>query len=331
MDLQGLNQWLAERNLKGHWDHQPWSQTVRPHLWKGRDILEGLNRAGELITTEEVGRRTIQLKNPGLVAGMTNTIHLSVQLVKPGEIAAAHRHTAAAIRFVIKGTTNAYTIVEGERFPMREGDLITTPNWTWHDHFNGSDEPVMWLDGLDVRLVTHFGAMIQENFKRDQQPVEKPDDYSSKVFSHARPRWIKNSFAAPPYRYPWEETNASLEALKESAGDPFDGILLEYANPHTGGPTLPTFSCMIQLLRPHEKTQSHRHTSATVYHAFRGSGLTKVSANDLAWESSDIFVVPSWQWHSHENTTDEDAILFSITDRPATEALGLYREQTEGA
>ena len=94
---------------------------------------------------------------------------------------------------------------------------------------------------------------------------------------------------------------------------------------------MPTFSCMIQLLRPHEKTQSHRHTSATVYHAFRGIGLTKVSANDLAWESSDIFVVPSWQWHSHENTTDEDAILFSITDRPATEALGLYREQTEGA
>src|SRR5439155_5660069 len=79
MDLQGLNQWLAERNLKGHWDHQLWSQTVRPHLWKGRDILEGLNRAGELITTEEAGRRTIQLKNPGLAAGMTNTIHLSVQ------------------------------------------------------------------------------------------------------------------------------------------------------------------------------------------------------------------------------------------------------------
>jgi 1-hydroxy-2-naphthoate dioxygenase len=262
---------------------------------------------------------------------MTNTIHISVQLVKPGEIAAAHRHTAAAIRFVIKGTPNAYTIVEGERFPMQEGDLITTPNWTWHDHFNGSEEPVMWLDGLDVRLVTNFGAMMQENFKKDQQPIEKPDSYSAKVFAHARPKWIKNAFEAPPYRYPWEETYASLEALKASAGDLYDGILLEYANPHTGGPTLPTFSCMIQLLRPREKTQSHRHTSTTVYHAFRGHGVTKVSANELAWEPSDIFVVPSWQWHSHENRSDEDAILFSITDRPATEAFGLYREQAEEA
>jgi gentisate 1,2-dioxygenase len=137
MDLQELNRWLGERNLKGHWDHQPWAQTVTPHLWKGKDILEGLNRAGEVITTGEAGRRTIQMRNPGLPAGMSNTVHISVQLVKPGEIAAAHRHTAAAIRFVIKGTPNAYTIVEGERFPMREGDLITTPNWTWHDHFNG--------------------------------------------------------------------------------------------------------------------------------------------------------------------------------------------------
>jgi gentisate 1,2-dioxygenase len=157
MDLEGLSRWMKERNLKGHWEHQEWSQTVKPHLWKGKDVLEALNRAGELITTGEAGRRTIQMRNPGLAAGMTNTVHISVQLVKPGEIAAAHRHTAAAIRFIVKGTPNAYTIVEGERFPMLEGDFITTPNWTWHDHFNNSDEPVMWLDGLDVRLVTHFG------------------------------------------------------------------------------------------------------------------------------------------------------------------------------
>jgi 1-hydroxy-2-naphthoate dioxygenase len=327
MDLQGLNEWLAERNLKGHWDHKPWSQTVKPYLWKGKEILEGLNWAGELITTDEAGRRTIQLRNPGLQAGMTNTIHISVQLVRPGEIAAAHRHTAAAIRFVIKGTPNAYTVVEGERFPMQEGDLITTPNWTWHDHFNRATGPVMWLDGLDVRLVTHLGAMIQENFRHSQQPVEKPESYSAKVFSHTRPTWIKNSFVAPPYRYPWEETYANLQALKESAGDPFDGILLEYANPHNGGPTLPTFSCMIQLLRPNEKTRTHRHTSTTVYQAFRGQGITTVGSEELRWQQTDIFVAPAWQWHSHENTTGEDAILFSITDRPAAEALGLYREE----
>ena len=329
MDLQELSQWMKDRNLRGHWEHSEWAQTVKPFLWKGDEIMQALNWAGELITTGEAGRRTIQMRNPGLVAGMTNTAHVSVQLVRPGEIAAAHRHTAAAIRFIIKGTPNAYTIVEGERFPMFEGDFITTPNWTWHDHFNNSTEPVMWLDGLDVRLVTHFGAMIQENFSKPQQPIEKAENFSSKIFSHARPTWIKNSFQAPPYRYSWEETRATLDALKESAGDPYDGVILEYANPVDGSHTLPTCSCSIQLLRPRERTKTHRHTSTTVYYAFRGQGMTKVSANEFNWAKGDIFVVPSWQWHSHENTTTEDAILFSINDRPSTEALGLYREQLE--
>jgi 1-hydroxy-2-naphthoate dioxygenase len=171
--------------------------------------------------------------------------------------------------------------------------------------------------------------MIQENFKTQQQPIEHPDNYSSKVFGHARPPWIKSDFASPPYRYPWTETYAGLTALKETAGDPFDGILLEYANPLTGGHTLQTFSCRIQLLRAGEKTRSHRHTSTTVYHAFRGRGLTRVSANELEWDRGDIFVVPPWQYHSHENSTSEDAILFSVSDQPATEALGLYREQAE--
>ena len=104
MDLQELSQWMKERNLKGHWEHSEWSQTVKPCLWNGDEIMKALNWSGELITTGEAGRRTIQMRNPGLSAGMTNTVHISVQLVKPGEIASAHRHTAAAIRFVVKGT-----------------------------------------------------------------------------------------------------------------------------------------------------------------------------------------------------------------------------------
>jgi gentisate 1,2-dioxygenase len=64
MDLQELSNWMKERNLKGHWEHQEWSQTVKPYLWKGDDILHALNLSGELITTGEAGRRTIQMRNP---------------------------------------------------------------------------------------------------------------------------------------------------------------------------------------------------------------------------------------------------------------------------
>jgi 1-hydroxy-2-naphthoate dioxygenase len=258
---------------------------------------------------------------------MTNTIHISVQLVKPGEIAKAHRHVAAAIRYVLKGSARGFTIVEGERFAMEEGDLITTPNWTWHDHYNGSSEPIVWLDGLDVRLVSYMGAMLQENYKAEQQPVEKPDGYSGKVLGRARPGWFQSPHATPPYRYPWQDTYATLQALKESEGDPYDGVLLEYTNPRTGGPTLPTFSCEIQLLRPKETTRSHRHTSTTIYHAFRGEGSTVVGGETLQWSQGDIFLVPPWYPHRHQNRQNQDAILFSTTDRPAALALGLYREE----
>ena len=121
MDLQELSQWMKARNLKGHWEHSEWSQSVKPYLWKGDEIMQALNWSGELITTGEAGRRTIQMRNPGLSAGMTNTVHISVQLVKPGEVAAAHRHTAAAVRFIVKGTPNAYTDRRGRTFPDVRG------------------------------------------------------------------------------------------------------------------------------------------------------------------------------------------------------------------
>lgn len=43
---------------------------------------------------------------------------------------------------------------------MNPGDMILTPRWKWHDHGHEGDEPMIWLDGLDLPLYhclpTHF-------------------------------------------------------------------------------------------------------------------------------------------------------------------------------
>jgi 1-hydroxy-2-naphthoate dioxygenase len=104
-------------------------------------------------------------------------------------------------------------------------------------------------------------------------------------------------------------------------------VLLRYANPRDGGPTFRTIGCEIQMLRPHEKTKQHRHSSHTIYHAFRGAGRTVVGGRILEWSAGDCFTVPSWQWHGHENASADEAILFSINDRPLKEALGFYWEE----
>jgi gentisate 1,2-dioxygenase len=109
--------------------------------------------------------------------------------------------------------------------------------------------------------------------------------------------------------------------------DSYDGTLLRYINPATGGYTYPTMSCEIQLFNAKESTKAHRHTSTALYHVVKGQGRTKVGESCLEWRKGDSFVVPLWQWHAHENLGNDEAILFSMSDRPVMEALQLYREE----
>jgi gentisate 1,2-dioxygenase len=64
-----------------------------------------------------------------------------------------------------------------------------------------------------------------------------------------------------------------------------------------------------------------------------GSGVTSLGSDkddgtELAWGPRDCFFVPSKAWHSFRNSSkNEPAILFSVSDRPVLESLGLYREE----
>ncbi len=326
-----LDAWLRERHLGGHWQGAMGErEQFKATLWKWDDIHAGLMKATEVVPMEDTGRRTIQLRAPSLGdTRMSNTIHMSVQCVMPGEIAKAHRHNAAAVRFVVQAKPGAYTVVEGEPFPMLEGDFITTPSNTYHDHYNESDAPVIWLDGLDIRLA-QIGKLLGNEYDKPQQDRDKPVGFSAKTLGHAKPSFLKSPHLTPPFRYPWEETLATLETLKETEteGDPYNGILLTYTHPVTEGPTLPTFACEIQLLQPMQKTKDHRHISTTIYQVFRGKGATVVDGERLEWSQGDIFVIPPWSWHHHENLQDKDTILYSMNDWPALKALGLYQEET---
>ena len=324
-DAAALDGWLAARHMQGHWKHMARGPEPKPYLWRWEDIYAGLMKATEVVPMSDPPRRTIQLKNPSLGDRMTNTIHISVQCVMPGEVATAHRHNAAAIRFVVKGVEGAFTVVEGEAIPMLDGDLITTPNWTWHDHYNDGDGPVVWLDGLDIRLVS-LAKMFQEPFSEDRQPITKPSGFSGKTMGHVRPGWLESEHRTPPFRYAWSDTQDAVDALKATeAEDECDGIYLTYRHPLDGGPTLPTFACDLQVLRPRRSLKAHRHSCTTIYHAFRGDGQTDIEGERFDWKQGDIFVVPPWNWHQHTNTSSGESILFAMTDRPAMEALDIYR------
>ncbi len=332
-DLQEFNEELRKKNLGGYWQtiqevyREPASYA--PHLWKWKDVDEAIRKAGEVVGLDASSRRVIQLRHPTLNGPTSHTLQLNIQMLKPGEHAPAHRHTLAGIRFIISGKGVDCT-VEGENFALGEGDLLTTPSWTWHEHWNGSAKPVFWLDGLDSPLVRTLLPDIGffEPRKEGRQRVGRAAASSVPEFGLIRPSWVRFDSAQPPACcYRWSEVESALKSVGEKPGDLYDGILLHYVNPLTGGPTLPTLSCSIQMLRPGEKTKSHRHTSTALYHVFRGKGATVIGDARYEWEAGDSLVLPFWRFHRHENLSDREAILFVIADKPVMDLLGFYREE----
>jgi gentisate 1,2-dioxygenase len=338
-EVMELNELLHKRWLSGIWNISPEERKldpktrVKPHLWKWSEIYDSLLRAQERISVSDgsVERRVIRLVNPGMpeTEMTSHTMLLSFQLIQRGEIARAHRHTMAAVRYILQGK-GAYTTVEGQKMMMEEGDLILTPQWTWHEHGHEGEEPMIWIDGLDVPLVQALQVISFQTYPGGRIPI-KQGPQPTAHYGMTRPVPKRGETATPLLHYRWRDIYPSLERLAQSDPHPYDGVALEYVNPLTGGSTLPTLSCSIQMLRPSRRTQVHRHTSTSLYHAFRGSGTTMINGEPFHWEKGDTFVVPLWSWHEHANrSSTEEAILFSMNDTPVLEAFGLYREEGQG-
>lgn len=330
--IQAFDADLAELKLRGHWrgvQHHP--EPVdhgAAEYWRWDDIYRNLLRAGALVSLDYAGRRTLQLITPGLNSTSPN-VQMSVQLVKPGELATAHRHTFAAVRFVVYGS-GATTTVDGEAIPVHSGDLVTTPAWGYHDHTNQTDEPVIWLDIHDNPFVSgSLNVKFGERYPEPAQPITQPAGRSRDLMGVVRPKGRTFHPAHLPAAYPWSEVRPALERAANDRGDACDGVILDYVNPVTGGHLLPTFGARIQMLRPGEATQKHRHTSTTIYHVVEGEGVTVVGDHRIEWNKHDCFTVPNWQWHAHIQRGAEPAILFSVHDQPILEAFDLYREERD--
>jgi gentisate 1,2-dioxygenase len=305
----------------------------RPALWRYAEIRPHLMEAGGLISAQEATRRVLILENPGLKGqtSITHSLFAGLQLILPGEIAPAHRHTQSALRFIIEGR-GAYTAVDGERTTMQPGDFVITPSWTWHDHGNDSAEPMVWLDGLDIPIVRLLDASFAEPGVEDAQTVIRPEGDSAARFSHnlVPIDWHPQVKTSPVFNYPYARSRESLDVLaRNDDPDPCHGYKMRYINPATGDWAMPTIGTAIQLLPKGFATRPYRATDGTVYVVVEGAGESRVGGEVFRWQPHDIFVVPSWVPVSHH--AEAEAVLFSYSDRPVQEKLGLWREQRGNA
>ncbi len=306
---------LASVHMRGQWKSEEFLQRAIggpkpagvPTLWPWKQIATMLDEAGRIMPESLQARRSLIFQNPDLPRGTTHTLNMGVQMIQPGETAWAHRHSIAALRFIIKGHPRLSTIVDGERCVMEDHDLVLTPNWAWHDHHNESGQFAYWLDVLDVGLVLGLNQTFYEpGTGKDQPPPARRSSPNARM------------------RYRWKDVRPELAHRPIS---PADGRLYEYLDA-SGGPTLPTLACQVQNLPSGFATSTRRRTSSAVYFVLHGEGATMVDGQELAWSQNDCFAVPNWTRHQHINRSkSQDAILFSVHDTPVLRALGLYREE----
>jgi gentisate 1,2-dioxygenase len=301
-----------------------------PHLWRWRDVRPMLMNAAQLVPIDKAERRVLVLTNPGLDGeyAITPTLFAGMQIIMPGETAPSHQHTPAALRFIVEGT-GAYTTVEGVKCVMEPGDLIITPAMRLHDHGHEGNEPVIWLDGLDIPMVRAFDASWGSPLRPPPPPVTKTDS-STDEFTVAGvvPRTSRYpDIGYPQVRWPWKAVRQALTTLAASA--PADAaVVLRYVNPTTGQPPLRTMGAEAHLLRPGSRTRAERRTACAVYHVMEGDGESRVGAAALVWGPGDTFVVPSCTWVEHRNASRmAPACLVSYNDEPAVRALGLWDEE----
>ncbi len=303
-------------------------------LWKYDDVRPFLMRAGQAITADEAVRRVLILENPALrgQSAITQSLYAGLQLILPGEVAPSHRHTQSALRFIVEGS-GAYTAVDGERTTMRPGDFIITPSWTWHDHGNEADQPVVWLDGLDIPMIRFFDAGFAQNDSRKSQAVSRSEGTSlARYGCNMAPVRGDAPFGAtsPIFNYPYERSREALHRLERDAPvDDWDGFKLRYVNPLTGGSPMPTMATFMQRLPAGFSGNPWRQTDGAVYSVVEGSGEIVLEyagvQSTLAFGPRDHFVVPSW--HTARFKSASGCVLFSYSDRPVHQALGIHQEE----
>src|SRR5439155_1329870 len=208
-ELEAYYQELESANLAPLWTTLATSMPnepqpkARPFLWRYGDVRPRLLRAGDLVRPEQANRRVIMLINPGLKEELSasSTLYANLQMVLPGEIAPAHRHSQAALRFIMEGG-GGYTAVDGEKTLMYPGDLVLTPSWTWHEYGNPfTGASIMPTIGANAQLLRP-GEHTQAHRHTIDVVYQAVEGSGSTIINGVRFDWEKNDiFVIPKWAF----------------------------------------------------------------------------------------------------------------------------------
>jgi gentisate 1,2-dioxygenase len=269
-----------------------------PARWTWEIGRAALDAAGRFVNTELAERRNLILANPvpGNTYPTVRTLVAAWQMVKAGEVARSHRHTANALRLVLDTQDGAYTIVDGKKIPMEPGDVLLTPNWSWHGHANEGRADAYWMDFLDVPTVHLLGPMF---FEHHPDAVERADEVD----------------AASPCRFAWADTQARLAQAQEISPGRREIEL--------GAPALATIALHVTRLDAGASFAEEPSTLSAIYAIMQGGGQAVIDGESFDYARGDALAAPSARplaFHARE-----DSWLLRVSDKPLLERLDWLR------
>jgi gentisate 1,2-dioxygenase len=322
-----------------------------PYLWScAEDIEPVLHRAVELITMDDSERRSLVLVNPGLAPrrATVSTMYTAYRLNDANEIMPPHKHSPSAIRFGLKGNGN-FTGVDGENIVFGPGDMVLTPNDTWHNHGTVGNEQALNLSVLDLPLVENLNAIHFEHdyeeevngkrVKLKQQTPRFSSDYSQRIYGYGglMPRFANKQtrgagLSSPMFVYRWEMVRELFNHHKGDDGDAHDGLMVEYIDPTSGEPVFKTITFFAQMLQPGQKTLPVKTTSSLLVAPFEGKGHSIVNGQKFEWNQFDTLAIPGGSWFEHVNESSKAPLfLFVASDEPTLKKLALYKKWGKSA
>ena len=202
----------------------------------------------------------------------------------------------------------------------------------FHEHHNTTDQPMAWIDGLDIPLVRQLDAGFFEFGPDTLSTRETPSQSrNERLWGHAglTPVGAPTGAASPLMAYRWEPTDAALTAQLELEDEGHPGVVepghavVRYTNPATGADALTTIRTEMHRLRAGCRTATTRVAGSSVWQVFDGQGQLELDGGRHELRTGDLFSVPSWAPLSLSTERGLDAFRFS--DDPVFERLGLSR------
>lgn len=140
----------------------------RPLHWPYAKVAEYLPSVEELAKGYN-GRRLFVLYNPATERrnGTTHSFFATISSSPPNNTHVPHRHSSSAINYYLRG--NGHSMVEGERYDWKAGDLLlSAPGWAMHAH-NSGDETVSALTVQDHPFHIGIESLIWQ--ERSYEPI----------------------------------------------------------------------------------------------------------------------------------------------------------------